>query len=152
MAAPRLRFSEWPGGQLTASGVPAIDFGPYNRLTANQPPSFVSLLASTGAGNPGQCWVSTKCYLPGPLVSGWILPRIKNLTNLHLFARTTVVGVDADNVTGAVTAIHGVQRAPVEAHRAHRGSRATPPSALPWGQWVSAELPDWCVARPVSSV
>lgn len=138
---------------MTASGVPAIDFGPYNRLAPNLPPSFVAMLASTGAGNPGQCWVSTKCYLPGTLVTGWILPRIANLTNLRLFPRTAVVGVEADNTTGAVTALRVVQRTPVPCgdRTACSGSTAAEAKAaaggLPWGHWVSSDLPDWCEPR-----
>lgn len=45
--------SDWAGGQLTASAVSAVDFGPYNTHSANLPASFVSLLA-TLPGNPGQ--------------------------------------------------------------------------------------------------
>ena len=41
-AAPELsvcftELTDWPGGQMTAGGVPAIDFGGYNRYPENQP-------------------------------------------------------------------------------------------------------------------
>ena len=34
-----LEITDWPGGQLTASAVPAVDFGPHNRLPVNLPAS-----------------------------------------------------------------------------------------------------------------
>jgi hypothetical protein len=32
--------TDWPGGQMTAGGVPAIDFGGFNGISENQPASF----------------------------------------------------------------------------------------------------------------
>lgn len=44
-AAPELtvcftEITDWPGGQMTAGGVPAIDFGSANKMPENQPKSF----------------------------------------------------------------------------------------------------------------
>ena len=53
-----------------AGGVPAIDFGGYNRRPANQPASFRDLFDHID-GNPGACWVSVKCYQAKWLVDTW---------------------------------------------------------------------------------
>lgn len=48
--------TDWLGGQLTASGVSAIDFGALNRLPANQDRRFRELMRTLGApANPGGC-------------------------------------------------------------------------------------------------
>ena len=56
-----LEPTDWPGGQLTASAVPAVDFGPHNRNPANVAQSFASFLfgpSMPGDVNLGDCWVS----------------------------------------------------------------------------------------------
>jgi hypothetical protein len=55
-----LEPTDWPGGQLTASSVPAIDFGPFNRKPANIAQPFASFLFGQfmpDKVNPGHCWV-----------------------------------------------------------------------------------------------
>jgi hypothetical protein len=57
-----LEPTDWPGGQLTASAVPAIDFGPFNRKPANIAQPFASFLFGQfmpDKVNPGHCWVTT---------------------------------------------------------------------------------------------
>ena len=56
-----LEPTDWPGGQLTASSVPAIDFGPFNRKPANIAQPFASFLFGQfmpDKVNPGHCWVT----------------------------------------------------------------------------------------------
>jgi hypothetical protein len=56
-----LEPTDWPGGQLTASAVPAVDFGPHNRKPVNIAQSFSSFLfgkSMPGNVNLGDCWVS----------------------------------------------------------------------------------------------
>jgi hypothetical protein len=65
--------TDWPGGQLTASAVPAVDFGPHNRDGPNVPRSFASFLfgeAMPGDVNLGDCWVSQplSCTSPPALI------------------------------------------------------------------------------------
>jgi NADPH-dependent 2,4-dienoyl-CoA reductase/sulfur reductase-like enzyme len=57
--------TDWLGGQMTSSGVPAFDFGPLNRRAEFQPRDFAELVSSLGAGNHASCWVRL-----------WILPLI----------------------------------------------------------------------------
>ena len=104
-ADPSLRvcltdWTDWPGGQMTSGGVPAIDFGSFNARPENQPASFRSAMASipgsgnqwnpnsnTGSGSPGACSVSTKCFLPNVFVATWVMPRLQRLPNLRVQAR-----------------------------------------------------------------
>jgi hypothetical protein len=56
---PPLCFSDWLGGQLTSSGVSAIDFGTQNLHAVNMPATLANMTNSM-LGNPGACWVSPK--------------------------------------------------------------------------------------------
>jgi hypothetical protein len=132
-AAPELRvcfleITDWPGGQMTSGGVPAIDFGGLNKLPENQPPSFRDAMDYI-KGNPGGCTVSTKCYLPFDLVHGWIMPRLARSKNLQLFLRTAVTNTHRD-ADGRVKSLVAVQRTP----RAGFNE---------WSARMSIELPDW---------
>jgi hypothetical protein len=145
-AAPELtvcftEVTDWPGGQMTAGGVPAIDFGGPNEQADNQPASFRSAMgsipgdgsphtANMGSGSPGACSVSTKCYLPNVLVDSWIMPRLARSPNLKVFLRTAVVATERHSTTGAVLSLTAVQRQP----------RA---GVAEWSARLSDELPDW---------
>ncbi len=50
---------DWLGGQLSASGVAAIDFGTQNLHPVNMPATLANM-TNEMPGNPGGCWVSTK--------------------------------------------------------------------------------------------
>ena len=50
--------TDWPGGQMTAGGVPAIDFGGANNDGRNQPASFRSAMESI----PGVCTCLLHAY------------------------------------------------------------------------------------------
>ena len=151
-AAPELRIcfteiTDWPGGQMSSGGVPAIDFDGLNRLPSNWPASFKSAMDSIpgdkhlaningtndGSGSPGACSVSTVCYLPNVWVEEWVMPRLAASKNLQVFLRTAVVKAERDPETGAVTSVHAVQRSPVAGH-------------AEWTQRLSVELPDWYTA------
>ena len=62
-----------PGGQLTAGGVPAIDYawsGPYAgaaKSAKNLPADLTKWMAIVG--DPGACSVSNNCFLPKDLLS-----------------------------------------------------------------------------------
>jgi hypothetical protein len=61
-----LEPTDWPGGQLTASGVPAVDFGPDNRTPLNIVKPFADFL--WGPHMPGNAnQVGLKWY---PLIQG----------------------------------------------------------------------------------
>jgi hypothetical protein len=147
-AAPDLKvcfteITDWPGGQMTAGGVPAIDFGGPNRLSQNQPQSFRDAMAYIpgdgslpqnkppfqGSGSPGACAVSTKCYLPNDFVNGWVMPRLARSSNLDVYLRTAITKTKKA-ANGSISSLTAVQRFP----------RAGTPE---WSQRLSEELPDW---------
>jgi hypothetical protein len=151
-AAPELTVcftepTDWPGGQMTAGGVPAIDFGGANEMRENQPASFADAMASipgdgrrwntftmAGSGSPGACSVSTKCYLPNNFVTDWIMPRLKKCPNLKVFLRTVVAHTSRGH-DGTLASLQLVQRAP----------RA---GTVEWSNRLSNELPDWYSPAP----
>lgn len=115
-------ITDWPGGQLTASAVSAIDFGklnsPWGHLD-NLPLSFQNLVTTGVYGNPGRCWVSEKCYEPADLVEHWILPHLTQHSNIHLFLNTSVVSTTVED--GKIVGATGVQRTPVRSSSRHAG-------------------------------
>eukprot|EP00051_Salpingoeca_urceolata_P016239 m.214821 g.214821 ORF g.214821 m.214821 type:complete len:635 (+) comp18625_c0_seq1:160-2064(+) len=144
--------TDWPGGQLTSSGVTAIDYG-YDlvRQPRNLPASFRAMMASLPSHNPGQCTVgctgsclhqkaanttaealvatnASQCYLPLSLLNNWIFPTLGEFPNLKVFLMTVPTSVE---YTGSrLSMVHGVQR------------RAKHPAAA-WTTRLSQQLPDW---------
>jgi hypothetical protein len=133
-----LEPTDWPGGQLTASAVPAVDFGAHNRKPANIPRSFASFLfgqSMPGNTNLGDCWVrctppcalkqqtyltsllssnalqvSTKCFLPHIASDHLVHPLLSSFPNLKTYLMTTIV---ASHLRGdVVTGVTAVQRTP----------------------------------------
>ena len=145
-AAPDLvvcftEFTDWPGGQMSAGGVPAIDYGGSNRKACNQPRSFRDAMDSIpgdkhlhntteGSGSPGACSVSTTCYLPNAWVQDWVMPRLGRSSNLRVFLRTAVVATRRDE-SGRIVALDAVRRRP------RAGGRPE------WSRRLSEELHDW---------
>eukprot|EP00466_Bigelowiella_natans_P004567 jgi/Bigna1/142008/aug1.66_g16716 len=132
----------WPGGQLTASLISAVDFGHQNRNVSRLPDLFVDLLETLGypSRNPGACWVSTMCYRASDALERWIFPALrKRSANLHVFYETVVSSVETrETSTGAsgepasvlITGVVAVTRTP-------RDRRAA--EALDF----SAQVSDW---------
>ena len=113
-AAPDLSIcltepTDWPGGQLTSSGVPALDYGNLNRLPENQPASLRNLVAYLDQ-RPGNCWVSLTCFLPPDMIEGWLKPRLNKVPNLYLFDRTVVRAVTRYPVNGSIASFTLTQR------------------------------------------
>jgi hypothetical protein len=96
-----LEPTDWIGGQLTASAVPAIDFawhkvgsldvGAIAKDPANLPQEFVAWMDELG--NPGNCWVSKNCFRPDLFHERTLLPTAAAEPNLHLFLNTVVKDV-----------------------------------------------------------
>ena len=121
-------ITDWLGGQLTASGTSAIDFGPWNHFLPNLPRSFGSLMNWTSANGTTGCWVSYHCFLPGRLVEGWILPQLARFPNLIYFPRTAVK--KTHTADGRITMVECVQRTPRNV-------------SVEWALPLSAMLVDW---------
>ena len=136
-----IEITDWPGGQASASGIPAMDFGlQYLNFPKNIPQSLAELLTDGKMGgpryNPGECEYLPKCFAP-EWVAAWVLHRLAGLPNVAVFLNTTVVKVDSD-ATGRVTGLHAVQRTPTALH----------PSG--WDRPLSEALSDWYSPIPSS--
>jgi hypothetical protein len=125
--------TDWPGGQLTASAVPAVDFGPENTREANLPASFASFLFGPlmpGDTNLGNCWVSRKCFAPTLANAGLVEPLLAAFPNLRVFLLTAVTGATRDAATGRILSVSAVQRTPR-------------PGTTGWEALTSQMLDDW---------
>jgi hypothetical protein len=127
----------WLGGQLTSSGVTAVDWAhhktPWNnrtlnvsklsRMVVNNPVEFSDLmkaLAPDSGGvfemknNPGQCWVSVRCYQPQTILSK-IDDRVGSLVrsgSLKVFLRSVPKSVSKKD--GKILSVQLVQRTPLD--------------------------------------
>ena len=133
--------TEWIGGQLTASGVSAVDWawhkvgtldvGAATKARENVTPNFFAMTAATG--NPGGCWVSKNCYEPkallvGPL--GALAGRYTGTGRLVVLKNTVIKRVTVDR--GNITRMVAVQR--------------TPKRGVGWGGYdrlPSQDVADW---------
>jgi hypothetical protein len=124
-----LEPTDWPGGQMTSSAVPAIDFGPLNHNTTYLSASFVDMIWSQypEGDNPGNCWVSYKCFDPAHVLHNWIFPKLASYKNLHVFLNTVVVSSTKD-ARGRITNIQAVHRVPL---------------IDPWVRTLSEQVSDW---------
>jgi len=136
-----LEPTDWPGGQLTAGGVPAVDFawhkiGTYDvgaiaKQAENLPSEFVKWMNETG--NPGGCWVSKNCFEPKDLLSSRILPAL-NTPNLTVL-KNTVVKQAGTTKQGGRTRISSIT-----------AIRRTPREGVAWGGYdipLSQDMADW---------
>jgi hypothetical protein len=145
-----LEPTDWPGGQLTAGGVPAVDFawhkvdgydvGAVAKDSRNLPKEFVQWMDATG--NPGGCWVSKNCFEPKSLLSNHILPALSRESgNLTVLLGTVVKRVETEQVNGRarITSVTAIQR------KAKDG--------VAWGGYdrrLSEDMQDWYSAEDSS--
>lgn len=156
-----LEPTDWIGGQLTSSGVPAVDEA-WHKIRAprskdgsagesgegrllldvaavardprNMTPYFRDVLAEIG--NPGQGWVSRFCFEPRILLEGFLEPRERDLAGkLTVYRETVVKRVETDG--REVKAIVAIRRTP----RPSVDSYDTLPSR-DLADWYSAEDSD----------
>jgi len=129
--------TDWLGGQLTASAVSAIDFGPDNppshQKGKNLPASFNELYGIF-SGNPGKCWVSQKCFQPQILVDEAITPHNEKYSNLKIFYNT-VITKTARDAKGNIIRLDAVQR-------------TAAPGTTGWERLQSEVLSDWYSLAP----
>ena len=119
-----LEPTDWVGGQITSSGVPAIDEAWHKltnsagevsldvaaiaRMPANISPLLRGFLEKTGC--PGQCWVSRFCFEPKQFLQHHLHPLEASLATLQVFRETVVKRVDA--AEGRITNVVAIQRTP----------------------------------------
>ncbi|WP_435022131.1 FAD-dependent oxidoreductase [Tundrisphaera sp. TA3] len=144
--------TDWVGGQITASAVPAIDEA-WHKITdpkmkkvlnvatiardrANMTPDFRAMLDATG--NPGRGWVSQYCFEPKKFLDAQLLPREKARGDkLVVFREAVIKSVEADAASGRITAIHAIRR--------------IPRPGVAWGGYdrlLSLDLDDWYSPEP----
>ncbi len=125
-----LEPTDWIGGQLTASGVPAIDEA-WHRITdpqtgevlldvsriarkpANMTPRFLEMVSAVGAAERG--WVSRFCFQPRDLLEKHLEPWERRLADrLVVFRNTVVKQVQADPETGRICSVQAIQRTAID--------------------------------------
>lgn len=143
--------TDWVGGQLTSSGVPAIDEAwhtvkaadggePYSvsrvaRLPANMTPRFLGLLESIESR--GDCWVSRFCFCPEAFVTDRLEPLERRCADrLTVFRDTVVKRVELAPGGDRIAAIECVARRPRDGLAA-RGYDRLPSEDL--ADWYSPE-------------
>ena len=120
--------TDWVGGQLTSSGVPAVDEAwhsikpadpaaePYSvskvaRMPENITPGFLSLLQAIE--DRGNCWVSRFCFRPDRFVADQLVPLERTVSdNLVVFLDTVVKEVELNPAGTAVQSLTCIARTP----------------------------------------
>jgi hypothetical protein len=119
--------TDWVGGQLTASAVPAIDFawhtlknmstgfvlnvGALSKSQENVSPFFWKALQTLNTS--GNCWVSNYCFPPLELLEQSLWPAVQNFEAanvLKVYLNTVLTGADVRN--NNITSLSFVQRVP----------------------------------------
>jgi hypothetical protein len=147
-----LEPTDWVGGQLTSSGVPAVDeawhtIGAANagepslnvakiaREPANITPNFLTALQSIK--DPGDCWVSRYCFCADRFLVEQLHALQRHAgSNLVVFHNTVVKSVDRSADGKRIVAITAITRTP-RAHVKHRGYDRLPSQDL--ADWYSAQ-------------
>jgi hypothetical protein len=148
-----LEPTDWPGGQLTASGVPAVDEAWHKisdpqsgdvllnvaqiaRDPRNMTPLFRDMLHRTG--NPGRGWVSRFCFEPRKFLKAEIEPLLAaRQERLRVFREAVIKSVEVNDRSDAITGITAIQRT------------ARPQvSAGGYDVLLSQDLPDWYNSAP----
>lgn len=145
--------TNWVGGQLTSSGVPAIDEAWHTILdpktkkerlnvaeiardSANITPSFLKALQTFP--NCGECWVSRFCFGPKPFLENQLLPLQRHAGDrLVVFLNTVVKNVETSSDGSRIVSITAIRRT------AKRGIPHDGYDRLP-----SQDLRDWYSPKP----
>ncbi len=123
-----LEPTDWIGGQLTASGVPAVDEA-WHRIVdpktgkmlldvagiARDPRNMTPFLRDALAkiGNPGKGWVSRYCFEPRQLLDSALLPQERRLSDrLTIYRNTVVKSVAVDRKSRQIVSVTAIQRVP----------------------------------------
>eukprot|EP00731_Ephydatia_muelleri_P014007 Em0007g1317a len=78
--------------------------------------------------NPGDCWVSIKCFQPLFVLNNWIFPTLKSLPNLSVYTMTVVKSAHSSGDT--ITSLTAITRSPK-------------PGVDPWNQTLSDAVSEW---------
>lgn len=147
-----LEPTDWVGGQLTSSGVPAVDEA-WHKITdketgepllnvsqlardpKNITPSFLKTLK--GLSECGDCWVSRFCFRPQVYLEQQLLPLQEAVGDkLVVFHETVVKSVERDSSGKKILSLTAIQRTPRESLAA-RGYDRLPSADL--AEWYSPD-------------
>lgn len=147
-----LEPTDWVGGQLTASGVPAVDEAWHKAIDPetgevlvdvaavardprNMTPLFRDMLLAIG--NPGRGWVSRFCFEPRDLLENHLEPLLAARSErLHVYLNTVVKSVQLGADGRRIAGLTAIRRTP------RPGVQAGGYDVLP-----SDDLPDWYAAE-----
>ncbi len=142
--------TDWLGGQLTAGGVPAVDFAwrddaqGVNTKALHQERrhnhyEFHDWLQAIG--NPGDCMVSRHCFLPSMMLKGPIARAVRREKNLSILHHAVPIRVESEMAAGKarISQVTVVRRV---AKRAGRFAGYERP--------FSEAIEDWYSPRPSS--
>ncbi len=144
--------TDWIGGQLTSSGVPAVDQAWHRvvdpttqkvavdvasiaRQRPNMTPNFRAMLDAIGPR--GGAWVSNYCFEPKEFIDTQLAPLARRLDRLVVLRNSVVKKVDTDAASHRICAITVIER--------------IPKPGVPWEGYdrlPSQDLPDWYRAEP----
>lgn len=145
--------TDWVGGQLTSSGVPAIDEAWHTILDpktskkrlnvaeiardpANITPNFLKALQTFP--DCGECWVSRFCFCPKPFLENQLLPLQRRPgKRLVVFLNTVVKSVETTSDGSRILSITAIRRT------------AKPGIPRDGYDWLpSQDLRDWYSPKP----
>lgn len=148
-----LEPTDWIGGQLTSSGVPAVDEAWHTvrskspqeaslnvariaRDPANITPNFLAALKAID--EPGDCWVSRFCFCPDSFLKRQLLPLERQAgERLTVFLNTVVKSVELNGERTRIVSLTAIERTP-KPRLAAKGYDRLP----------SQDLPDWYSPEP----
>jgi FAD dependent oxidoreductase len=149
-----LEPTDWVGGQLTASGVPAIDWQWMSNSQGVDVKAAHSLRDNAtfllwdwmkAIGNPGKCTVSRNCFLPKDLLDKYIKPYLATLPNLNIYYNTVVKSVDVAKI-GTSYDTYNAKDTDVNQIKYVNAITRTPAASLKYGGYdkrLSEDMPDW---------
>ena len=111
-------ITDWLGGQISAQGTSALDERPTQRIKRFYSRGYLELrdriAKKYGTINPGDCWVSDSCFLPGDghriLYQMLQDAQNKGRGKLHFFPNTVVkdleISQNGKTINSAITIQH----------------------------------------------
>ncbi len=140
--------TDWVGGQLTSSGVPAVDEAWHTigdpqsgeaslnvariaRNPANITPNFLAALQAIES--PGDCWVSRFCFCPDGFLERQLLPLQRRVSDrLTVYLNTVIKQVELNDGKSSIKSLIAIERTP------KKGITSNGYDRLP-----SIDIPDW---------
>jgi FAD dependent oxidoreductase len=149
-----LEPTDWVGGQLTASGVSAIDWQWMSNSQGVDVKAAHSLRDNAtflfwdwmkAIGNPGKCTVSRNCFMPLDVLDKYIKPYLLTIPNLKIYYNTVVKSIDKAKVGTSYDTYYAKDQ-DVNQIRFVNAITRTPNASLAYKGYdkrMSQDLPDW---------